>query len=272
MSPLIFNSTKFSTSKKLIAVAISALLLAACATPTKPAGADNVRSKLTQLQSNPQLASLAPVAIKDAEGAVVAAEQPQTDKELGNHLVWMADHKVDIAAARAQSRLLEDQRKALSEQRETARLDSRTTEADNAKAQSADLQRQFAELNAKKTDRGMVITLGDVLFDTAKSDLKAGATSNLSKLAAFLNQYQDRTVAIEGHTDSVGTEEYNVSLSQRRADSVKSYLVNQSVNSMRITTAGKGEDTPVADNTTAAGRQQNRRVEVIISNTTVSSQ
>lgn len=275
----IISSGKLSTGKKLIAIGISSLLLAACATPTKPEGADNVRNKLTQLQANTELAGRAPVAIKEAEVAVTAAEQPQQDRELGAHLVWMADHKVDIAAARAQARLLEDQRKALGEQREKARLDSRTLEADKAhgdvaaaQAQSADLQKQLDALNAKKTDRGMVITLGDVLFDTDKSILKAGATDNLAKLAAFLNQYQDRTVAIEGHTDSVGSEEHNVGLSQRRADAVKAYLVKQGINGMRITTEGKGEDVPVADNNTAAGRQQNRRVEVIISNTSVPAQ
>ncbi len=279
MSPFILDSRKLLTTKKLIAVGVASLLLAACATPTKPDGADNVRNKLTQLQSNSELAGRAPVAIKEAEVAVIAAEQPQKDRELGAHLVWMADHKVDIAAARAQSRLLEDQRKVLSEQRETARLDARTQEADKAhgdvaaaQAQSADLQKQLDALNAKPTDRGMVITLGDVLFDTDKSILKAGATDNLVKLGAFLNQYQDRTVAIEGHTDSVGSEEHNVGLSQRRADAVKAYLVKQGINGMRLTTEGKGEDVPVADNNTAAGRQQNRRVEVIISNTAVSSQ
>ncbi len=273
-------NTSAQTGKKFLVVAITTLLLAACSTPpAKPQGADNVRSKLTALQSNPQLATLAPVAIKDAEAAVVAAEQPQKDPAVGQHLVWMADRKVDIAEARAQSRLLEDQRTALSEQREDARLDSRTLEADKARGdatearqESADLQRQLDELNAKATDRGMVITLGDVLFDTGKSTLKGGATSNLNKLAAFLNQYPDRTIVIEGHTDTVGSDEYNMSLSQRRADAVRSFLLNQNVDSSRISTAGMGEDSPVANNDTAAGRQQNRRVEVIISNTALSSQ
>ena len=262
------NSKKSLPSKRLITVGIASLLLVACSTPpTKPEGADNARSKLMQLQSNSELASRAPVAIKEAEARVVAAEQPQKDVELGKHLVWIADHKVDIAAARAQSRLLEDQRKTLSAQRETARLDSRTLEADKAHGTAEDLQRQLDALNAKPTDRGMVITLGDVLlFDTGKSELKSGATSNLANLAAFLNEYQDRTVAIEGHTDSVGSEEYNVGLSQRRADAVKAYLVSHSINALRITTAGMGEDTPITDNSTAAGRQQNRRVEVVISN------
>lgn len=272
--------------KKLIVVAVATLFLAACsAGPTRPDGADNARAKLTQLQSDPQLATRAPVAIKEAEAAVVAAEKPQEDKALAQHLVTMADRKIETAKALAQARLAEDQRKTLSEQRETARLDSRTREADAARGDAtaargeADaarleaeaLQRQIAELNAKTTERGLVVTLGDVLFATGKSDLKGGAVSNLAKLAAFLNQYQDRTVVIEGYTDSVGSDDYNQGLSQRRADSVRAYLVQQGVSSTRLTAAGMGEGSPVAGNDSSTGRQQNRRVEVIIANTVTSS-
>jgi len=254
------------------------LLLSACSMgPTKPDGLDDVRSKLTRLQSDPQLASRAPVAIKDAEDAVRAAEQSQEDEELAKHLVIIADRKVDIAQARAQSRLFEDQRKEVGEQRQTARLDARTREADSARAdanaakqqseeQKRQFERQLAELNAKETDRGMVVTLGDVLFDTGKSTLKGGATSNLNKLAAFLNKYPDRSVIIEGHTDSVGSEDSNFTLSEHRANSVKAYLIKQGVDFDRLSASGMGEDSPVADNGSAAGRQQNRRVEVIISN------
>jgi outer membrane protein OmpA-like peptidoglycan-associated protein len=273
------NTSIRTHSKKLLAVAIAAVLLTACsAAPQKPAGAAAARAKLTQLQSDSQLASLAPVAIKDADAAVNAAEQPQKDVELGKHLVFIADRKVDTAAAQAQGSFLEAQRKTLSEQRETARLDSRTREADlahsdaaSSKQQVGDLQKQLDDLNAKTTDRGIVVTLGDVLFDTGRAELKGGAVSNLARLAAFLNQYQDRTVAIEGHTDSVGSEESNLGLSQRRADSVKSYLVHQGVGTLRLTSAGMGEDTPIASNESAAGRQQNRRVEVIIANPTTAS-
>lgn len=279
--------------KTLIAPVLVSLLLMACSS-APPEGAVNVRSKLTQLQSDPQLASLAPVAIKDAEGAVSAAEKPQKDKELSRHLVFMADRKIDIARAQAEARLMEDQRKALSAQRETARLESRTREADRARGeavsarteadvarsqaeaagvateaarrQAEDLQKQIAELNARTTDRGLVVTLGDVLFATGKAEIRSRASSNLSKLAAFLNRYQDRTVIIEGHTDGVGSEASNLALSQRRADSVKSYLVGQGIAPTRLTASGKGESAPVADNHSASGRRQNRRVEVIISN------
>ncbi len=291
------NTRTFET---LITSVVASVLLAACVSgTTRPDGAAEARAKLTQLQSDPQLASRAPVAIRDAELAVRAAEQPQDDRALAQHLVFMADRKVDTARAQAQARLWEDQRKGLSEQREGARLDSRTREADAARSdanaarddadlarsqagaalatadavrqQSEDLQRQLAELNAKATDRGFVVTLGDVLFATGRSELKGGDASNLSKLAAFLNKYPDRTVTIEGHTDNVGNENANLALSQRRADSVKSYLVGQGVASARLAALGKGEGSPVAGNDSFTGRQQNRRVEVIISNTVTSS-
>ena len=253
--------------KTLIATAVASLLLAACAAaPVKPDGAAEARSKLTQLQSDPNLAGRAPVAVKEADAAVQAAEQPQADQELGAHKVYLADRKVEIARAQAETSFAEDQRAALSAQREGARLVARTQEADAAHQQAAELQRQIDALQAKPTDRGLVVTLGDVLFDTGRANLKVGATSNLSKLVAFLNQYPDRTVAIEGYTDSVGSEDYNQGLYERRADSVKAYLAGQGIGAIRLSALGKGESYPVAGNDSAAGRQQNRRVEVIISN------
>jgi len=260
--------------KTLIATAVASVLLAACAAaPVKPDGAAEARSKLTQLQSDPNLAGRAPVAVKEADAAVQAAEQPQADQELGAHKVYLADRKVEIARAQAETSFAEDQRAALSAQREGARLVARTQEADTAHLAAAslaeratELQRQIDALQAKPTDRGLVVTLGDVLFDTGKAGLKAGATSNLNKLVAFLNQYPDRTVVIEGYTDSVGSEDYNQGLSERRADSVKSYLAAQGIGGIRLSAVGKGESDPVAGNDSPAGRQQNRRVEVIISN------
>jgi outer membrane protein OmpA-like peptidoglycan-associated protein len=260
--------------KQLIATTVAAVLLAACAAaPVKPDGAADARSKLTQLQSDPNLAGRAPLAVKEADAAVQVAEQPQADQELGAYRVYMADRKVEIARAQAETSLAEDQRATLSAQRQTSRLDARTREADaahlaaaNSEQQAAELQRQIDVLQAKPTDRGLIVTLGDVLFDTGKASLKPGATSNLNKLVVFLNEYSDRTVLIEGYTDSVGSEDYNQGLSERRADSVKSYLAGQGIGSIRLSASGKGESEPVASNDSAAGREQNRRVEVIISN------
>lgn len=121
------------------------------------------------------------------------------------------------------------------------------------------------ELNAKKTARGLVITLGDVLFKTDKAQLQAGGLRNVDKLSQFMTQYPDYKVLVEGYTDSRGSDEHNLELSDRRANSVRNALLNGGVNSDRVRTRGYGEDYPVSDNDTASSRQLNRRVEVILS-------
>lgn len=282
MNTLIRNG---APSALTLGAAIAAsLVLAGCASaPVSPEGSADARAKLTRLQSDPNLAGLAPVEIKEAQAAVQLAEQPlANDPALGAHRVYMADRTVEIAAAQASTRYAEDQRAKLGEERERARLDARTREADQANRetdivradaavaaqdatlQAQELQRQIDVLHAEATDRGLVVTLGDVLFATGRADLKAGGTANLDKLVAFLNKYPTRTVIIEGHTDNVGSAESNQGLSLRRADAVRSYLVEQGVSSQRLAASGKGEERPVADNDSDSGRQQNRRVEVII--------
>ena len=301
------NPSGTTPARTLIATAVASILLAACAAaPPKPDGAAEVRSKLTQLQSDPDLANRVPLAIKEAETAVRAAERPEADRNLAVHRVYLADRKVDIARAQAETSFAEDQRSTLTAQRESARLDARTREADAARNQVAtaraegaeqkavaeqartdadaarldatssaqqatELRRQIDMLQAKPTDRGLVLTLGDVLFTSGRADLKTGATGNLNKLVAFLNEYPDRTAAIEGYTDSVGSEDFNQNLSERRAASVKTYLVGQGIGASRLSASGKGENDPVADNDSAAGRQQNRRVEVVISSPSAAS-
>jgi outer membrane protein OmpA-like peptidoglycan-associated protein len=144
-------------------------------------------------------------------------------------------------------------------------------EAAESRRQSLEMQRQVEDLQARVTERGLVLTLGDVLFTTGTSDLRIGGDAHLARLAAFLNRYPHRSAKIEGHTDNVGGEGFNQGLSQRRAESVRSYLVSQGVDGGRLTATGLGEGTPVGDNKTATGRQQNRRVEVIIADEMVSS-
>jgi len=126
------------------------------------------------------------------------------------------------------------------------------------------LQAEMDALKAKPTDRGLVLTLGDVLFETGKADLNPGASRNLDNLVQFLTDHPQRRVEIDGYTDSVGTDSFNLDLSQRRADTVKSVLVNRGIDPSRVTTRGYGKDFNVASNADAGGRQLNRRVEIVI--------
>jgi outer membrane protein OmpA-like peptidoglycan-associated protein len=294
-------------SKSLVAIAVASVLLASCAAaPTRPSGADEARAKLTRLQANPDLANRAPAAIAEADAAVRLAELPQTDPALGEYRVYIADRKVDIAAAQAQTRFYEDQRAALEAQQQNARLDARTHEVEVARDQTArakaddesqrmvasqalsdanaanaaasasadqatELQRQIDALQFKVTNRGLVLTLGDVTFATGRAELMTGATGHLDRLADFLKEYSDRTVVIEGYTDSTGTQAYNQQLSERRAESVRGYLSSHGVDYARLSASGRGMSDPVSGNDSATGRQQNRRVEVIVSNPTVAS-
>lgn len=288
------NTSGHILSRSLVAVAVTAALAVGCASaPKKPAGSEQVRAKLTALQNDAALSAKAAVATKDAEAAVGQAEIVQPDLALAAHRVYIADRKVDTARAQAETKAAEENRTALAEQGERARLDARTREADLAKTdamtaraeneqqkvaatqarsdadasqqQASELQRQLEILQAKPTDRGLVLTLGDTLFATGKSEIKSGATVNLDRLSDFLTEYPNRTASIEGFTDSTGSEDSNQMLSERRADAVKRYLVGRGVQPARLTSSGRGENAPVADNESAAGRQQNRRVEVVIS-------
>lgn len=270
----------------------SSLVLAACATSTAPPqGVEEVREKLSALQRDPDLAERARVELREAELAVRAAEEPlpEDEMELGEHRVYVADRMVEIAEARATTQLAEDQRARISEERGRSRLEARTQEADasrealgraraaataartsEAKAETealretAKLRGQIDELEAEATERGLMLTLRDVLFATGSAELGMGPNENLSGLLTFLEQYPDRQIVIEGHTDDVGSAELNRQLSGRRAAAVRDYLVQRGIASRRISTVGVGEERPVATNDSAAGRQQNRRVAVII--------
>ena len=111
-----------------------------------------------------------------------------------------------------------------------------------------------------------MLTLGDVLFDTGRAELKPGAERTIDKLTSFLNENPERKVQIEGFTDSQGTDEYNQQLSQRRADAVASAIIGRGIQSDRVRARGYGEEFPVASNDNAGSRQRNRRVEVVVSN------
>ena len=270
------------------------VLLAGCAAPLKPEGADVARRELVALRADAVLAPEVQAALVDADAAVLAAEVPTRDVVAGYHAVHIARRKVEIARAQAERQVAERALQVLNQQRATILEEGRSQELEIARAQAEaaaaaaleqqrlaaaalieaaharamteELRRQMQDLQAEATDRGMVMTLGDVLFATGKADLQPAAMNRLDKLAVFMNRYADRTLLIEGHTDAQGSDEKNRLLSERRAEAVKVYLIIQSVDSSRMSTAGRGSESPLTDNITAEGRQRNRRVEIVISN------
>ncbi len=275
--------------QRLIAEAILAgtcVVMASCATvaPVNP-GVEQVRADLRSLQGDSRLSTQAPVAMKNAESAVLAAEIVSDDSSLVAHRVYVAERRVQTAKALAEAQYAVTERKVLSETAERVRLDARTREADNAKAATAlakndasaaraevgaaqsrndALVAELAALNAKKTERGVQLTLGDVLFSSGRAELAAGSQVNLDKLVAALTNSPDRKLIIEGFTDSQGSDSMNQQLSQRRADAVAAYLSSRGIARERIVANGRGEAFPVAGNEIPAGRQLNRRVEVTI--------
>lgn len=233
--------------------------LAGCAsTPKDNATLSQARASYAVAEADPAVVKYAPIELKaanDAIGGATHALKEREKPEVIQNLSYIARQKVAIAQETARLKVAEEQIKSSSADRDKVLLQARTAEADRLRD----------ELNAKQTDRGMTVTLGDVLFDTGKAQLKSGSERSLQKLAQFLKDNPKRSVSVEGFTDSVGGEEYNQQLSERRAQAVMQSLVGLGVEPERIAASGYGKAFPVAGNDTAAGRQLNRRVEIVIS-------
>ena len=292
------TSRVFSLS--LIALAV----LAGCSTvPDSNAALERARNDVRAAQDNPQTRTLAPAELKRADEALAKANQSfaRSDKAAEvDHWAYLAAQRAAIAQQTARQKSADLMVADAESQRDKLRLAARTSEADmaqrsarnaqqqsalsqqqadqarqqadqakqqaeDAQARSSRLEAQLKEMNAKKTERGMVVTVGDVLFDTNQAQLKPGGMRNMEKVVGFLKQYPQRTVLIEGFTDSTGSDSLNQQLSESRADAVRNALVGSGVGSERIRTQGLGEAYPVASNDSAGGRQMNRRVEIVLS-------
>jgi outer membrane protein OmpA-like peptidoglycan-associated protein len=261
---------------------IGSMLGGGCTAGSPPVALEQARTAYAQAEQTPAVVANAPVPLQEANQALRRAERVWADDHdvaEVQHLATLATQRVEIARAAAEKKVAEAQIQQATEERDQVLLNARTREAQSAQqkavqatqqAQAAttqvqQLQQELAALQAKQTDRGLVLTLGDVLFETGKATLRPGALRNLYPLVTFLQKYPERRVVIEGHTDSVGSDAYNLDLSQRRAESVRDFLLQNGVNAAQMSTHGYGKASPVASNDTAEGRQQNRRVELIIS-------
>ncbi|MBP6251203.1 MAG: OmpA family protein [Rubrivivax sp.] len=209
------------------------------------------------------------MAIAQAKGNDAAIAGAEVDRERARADIRTAEARraqAQASTAQAQTNVAREQT-ASAEQRAKgaeAQAAAANLSASDAQRQNAQLKQSLAELQAKQTERGMLVTLGDVLFEFNRAEVKPGAQASLRKLADFLAQNPSRRILIEGHTDSVGTPAANTALSRRRADAVDAALEGMGLAAQRVTTVGYGEDYPIADNITDTNRALNRRVEVYI--------
>ena len=241
--------------RTILVLAGLGLGLAGCATqPTDSAALTQARQDYSLAAANPQVAGNAPLQLRDAEQALRRAEALRdqgADAAEVDHQAYIASRRVQIA-------------------QETAGVKGAQSVVANAdtyrlQARNSELEQQLRDLQAQRTERGLVMTLGDILFATGRAELTPGAYDRIDRLARFLQAQPGRTVRIEGHTDNTGSDATNLRLSEARANAVRDALTARGVSPSRIVTQGMGEAQPVASNSNDAGRQQNRRVEIVIS-------
>jgi outer membrane protein OmpA-like peptidoglycan-associated protein len=196
-----------------------------------------------------------------------AAEQAQADAQARQQAAQAQADAARLAAQNAQ--LLQE-----AAERERREADRQKQEAIQQKEQMR--ARLLAQLNqvlqTRDTPRGLIVSMPDVLFDFNKFTLKPEARERLARISGIVLAYPDLNLQIEGHTDSIGSDEYNQTLSEKRADSVRGYLLSSGVPLDHVTAVGLGKSDPVADNATAAGRKLNRRVDMVVSGDVIGSQ
>jgi outer membrane protein OmpA-like peptidoglycan-associated protein len=200
----------------------------------------------------------------EAERARMMSQATAEDAQRAREEAMQAQHREAESERTAREAIEEaEQAKALAASSATAAQLARR-EADLALEQADTLRRQLENLQLRQTESGVVVTLGDVLFESGQTELREEAMASLVEVVDLLQSEPDKNIRIEGHTDSVGEAETNLEISQRRADAVLNALVSLGVDAQRVTTQGMGEDFPIASNETDEGRAQNRRVDVIL--------
>lgn len=289
--------------RSTIILAVAALVGACSSMPTSTSLLSQTRSDYAAAQGNADIARYAPLEMKQASDAMTQANAAANDNdsdEKVDKLAYLARQKIAMTQEVARQKSAEASVATAAKERDQLRLDQRTYEADQAnasanrananadqaalsaqvaqsetaeaqrktleaQAHSAQLEAQLADLAAKKTERGLVITLGDVLFGTNLAILNPDGMRTAQKLADVLQKNPQRMVLVEGFTDSTGTASHNQELSERRVTSVRDALLEMGVGRERVAMRGYGHQFPVADNGTAQSRQLNRRVEIVIS-------
>jgi Outer membrane protein and related peptidoglycan-associated (lipo)proteins len=261
-----------SSNRVVLSVAIAAILAACSSAPPRNESLETARTAVPAVENSPR-AGVAATDIANARKSLEAANRlaeskgkladieyeannAVTSAQIANEKILTAQANEEAATGTAQRQAILIQARERESQRSSDQADASALRADSLEAQLADLRLQ-------KTERGLVLTLGDVLFDTGQATLKSGANETMDRLATALREKSGRKVTIEGHTDNVGSDASNQSLSERRAQAVQTALTQRGVTRSQITALGKGENFPIATNDSADGRQSNRRVELI---------
>jgi len=252
----------------------AALALAGCASsPERSADLERARDAVAQVASMPDSSTIAGAQLKEAQDTLDHAEEAANSHAPYDevaHLAYLAELQARIAEATLREAHAQKRIASAEANRNAALLDAREREtaaaqqrAGAAEASAAEAWRQLE--SAKETERGIVLTLGDVLFDTGRAELKPGAQLILDRLAGYMSDNPSTRVIIEGHTDDTGSMDTNQRLSEQRAEAVANALRIRGIGIDRLEPLGLGEAYPIATNSTSAGREQNRRVEVVLS-------
>jgi OmpA-OmpF porin, OOP family len=269
-------------ARVIVGLAVTAALAACSATPERIEPLETARTAVPKVESSPR-AGVAAVNIADARKSLEEANRLAESGAKLSDIEFQAENAVTHAKIAEEKILTVEAQEQIAqgtEQRQVVLLQARERDVQKSALQASDsrqdamdsreradsLEEELAGLRLQKTERGLVLTLGDVLFDSGEATLQSGAYGTMDRLAAALRDKSDRSVAIEGHTDNVGSDGMNQALSERRAQSVQMALMQRGVGSNQVSALGKGESFPVASNEDASGRQQNRRVELIFAN------
>jgi outer membrane protein OmpA-like peptidoglycan-associated protein len=265
-----------------IVISVGLILgMAGCASTPQPNPVlESAKAAVRAAEADPNVAKYAALDLETARKHLDVAEAAAMhhDDAAIDQPAYLAAQTARLAQARADGKADDARVAAGQAERDKIQLDARTRDVatarlatdtavvqrDEATDKAARLQAEVDQLKATPTPRGLVLTLGDVLFDTGKAQLNPGSARKLDQLAQFLTDHPERRVQIDGFTDSVGSDSYNMSLSQERADAVKFSLISRGIDRSRIGSQGYGKGFPVATNDESGGRQLNRRVEVVI--------
>jgi len=257
-------------SQVMLLVTLSSLLLSGCATShnSSEKALEGAHSAFQKVKEDPDVLRSAPKELIRAGEALARADRLSSywgSSEDVAHYAYLSQQHSAIAGQMGALNLNQERAVKLELERQRLQLALREAKLLSVQEQSNWLEEQMVSLATTQSERGLVMTLGDVLFDAGHSDLKASANRTVLKLVQFLQLNPRRIVRIEGYTDSRGDAQENLELSRARAQAVADVLVDLGIDAKRIEVQGHGEAFPVTENASAKGRAQNRRVEIVFS-------